>query len=878
MTKVMELFSSTVLARAILNSSLLLCSTLLVQGCGGGEQGTTGETVDPIIQDSGVAYVKRPILLDDAGVAIDEDTRDPLPHRTGGDLFYRTRALPSAQEINITGALTGGQGDVKNVQISYDGLKLLFAMHLPDVKGLQEDQQPTWNIWEYEIATKILHRIIPSDVRAKTGQDVSPVYLPDGRVLFSSTRQQRTRAILLDENKPQFVLQTEDGSGPVFSLHVMNADGTQIQQLTFNRSNDLDPMVLQSGKIVFSRWDNVRGRDRISLYKMNVDGSNLQQYYGAHSNDTGTDNSTIQFMQAREMPDGRIIALTRPFTGTYMGSDIIMIDAEHYTDMGQRIAGRTGGQAVAQVSATPSNVRNDALISAGGRYRSAFPLWDGSNRFLISWTPCRQQQSDGRIVPCTPASLADRSLTEAPPLYGLYVYDLDKQTQIPILTPQEGTIYTDVVATDRRSLPEIYRAKNNPDFDQSLADQGAGILHIRSVYDLDGKFDSMGADASITSIADMASAATPWSARPARFLRVLKDAAVPQGVRGDTFGRVRERVMREIVAYAPIEPDGSVKVRVPADVPLMISVLDKNGRRISSPHLNWIEVSAGETLTCNGCHDHASGKTHGRAEARASLVSGETMATRRGRADPSAMNSGLDLLFTDFWYGVESDFNYRYVDLDTPAPVAAECLTGWSDTCRSVINYATHIHPLWSLSRPVIDPADGVTVLRDDKCVFCHSPTNPADASARVPAAQLDLSDGNSPNPRQLESYRELFYGDRQLEVVNGALKVRQVRREDANGNPILDQNGNEIFDTFGVPPAMFTSAYSARSSYFIEKMTETEWQARRRLKANDGNQIYFNGGTWVDHRGMLSAAELRLISEWLDIGAQYYNNSFNAP
>ena len=32
------------------------------------------------------------------------------------------------------------------------------------------------------------------------------------------------------------------------------------------------------------------------------------------------------------------------------------------------------------------------------------------------------------------------------------------------------------------------------------------------------------------------------------------------------------------------------------------------------------------------------------------------------------------------------------------------------------------------------------------------------------------------------------------------------------------------------------------------------------------------------DHTGYLSTAELRLISEWLDIGAQYYNDPFVAP
>jgi hypothetical protein len=31
-------------------------------------------------------------------------------------------------------------------------------------------------------------------------------------------------------------------------------------------------------------------------------------------------------------------------------------------------------------------------------------------------------------------------------------------------------------------------------------------------------------------------------------------------------------------------------------------------------------------------------------------------------------------------------------------------------------------------------------------------------------------------------------------------------------------------------------------------------------------------------HYNMLSSAERRLIAEWLDIGAQYYNNPFDVP
>jgi hypothetical protein len=33
-----------------------------------------------------------------------------------------------------------------------------------------------------------------------------------------------------------------------------------------------------------------------------------------------------------------------------------------------------------------------------------------------------------------------------------------------------------------------------------------------------------------------------------------------------------------------------------------------------------------------------------------------------------------------------------------------------------------------------------------------------------------------------------------------------------------------------------------------------------------------------LDHTGFLTPAELRLISEWLDIGGQFYNDPFVAP
>ena len=69
-----------------------------------------------------------------------------------------------------------------------------------------------------------------------------------------------------------------------------------------------------------------------------------------------------------------------------------------------------------------------------------------------------------------------------------------------------------------------------------------------------------------------------------------------------------------IVGYAAVEPDGSVMVKVPANVPLAVEVLDAEGRRIGPPHANWFQVQPGDTLNCTGCHDpiNAGLEAHGR--------------------------------------------------------------------------------------------------------------------------------------------------------------------------------------------------------------------------------------------------------------------------
>jgi hypothetical protein len=160
--------------------------------------------------------------------------------------------------------------------------------------------------------------------------------------------------------------------------------------------------------------------------------------------------------------------------------------------------------------------------------------------------------------------------------------------------------------------------------------------------------------------------------------------------------------MRELLGYAPIEPDGSVRVKVPANVALAISVLDANGRRIGPRHDNWLQLRAGEELRCNGCHDPGSGLSHGRtglftaAYAGAATTGvpfpntnpaffadfGETMAQVRARiscqTDCAALLPSTSVEFKDVWTdpvaagrAPDAPFTYSYSDLATKAPTSA---------------------------------------------------------------------------------------------------------------------------------------------------------------------------------------------------------------
>jgi hypothetical protein len=124
-----------------------------------------------------------------------------------------------------------------------------------------------------------------------------------------------------------------------------------------------------------------------------------------------------------------------------------------------------------------------------------------------------------------------------------------------------------------------------------------------------------------------------------------------------------------------------------------------------------------------------------------------------------------------------------------------------------------------------------------------------------VPAGDLDLRSEPSENePDHYVSYRELLFGDRG-QILNAMAQLEDECLETVTDPVTLVVTCVRFRN---VPASM--SANGARASVrFFSKMEGV------------------TSGT-VDHSDFMSPSELRLISEWLDIGAQYYNDPFVAP
>jgi hypothetical protein len=881
MTKLPKPFST----RTLLGSAGALAAVgiLSLSACGGGSKSESNTVT--VQGDVPIAYAKR---VNTIGL----NPTNGAPSADGGDLMIREKSSPSAPEHNITAQFTLGKGDASTPEVSWDGKKILFSMRCPTSNPITVGGVAActghWNIWEYDMTTGGLTAGTFRRVTSSTDDDIHPVYLPAGQgIVFTSNRQ--TKSHLNQALGHSYFALDEYERERVFNLHTMALDGSNITQISYNQSHDRNPVIRPNGQIMFSRWDHVGGRNHFKVFTVNPDGTDMFVLYGAHSDGNS-------FLHPRDMdPSGKYAGFLTsdlmPLQRTKEGGGLMLIDAANYSEQNtpaKKSVAAVGGQ----VQATDKTVNLDRGLSMYGRFTAPYPLWDGTNRVLVSYRPC-EVTKNGVVVPCSTltadeiAMLGDmnRPVAETaldpvqdnvPPPYAVYMFDPANQSMLPVAAPPAGFMYTDPVAIQPRPEP----ATSTPaPLDQTLAAQNMGTLDVRSVYDTDG-LGRMGAQMLVaadqtgtcttlipqttpvdvndtrTSVADinrMKDPADPaYNCAPARFIRAIRAVAPPTSMMKmrSSLGET-DFEAQQLLGYAPIEPDGSFKLNVPADTPIALAVVDSQGRALQT-HTNWIQVRPGERRTCDGCHSPRRGAPINSgaivntlpagllASMSSAHQSGETMADTRVRLDPTAATLKPDMVSTDIWAdtakaGVTARpaVALRYTgnplpadDLVTPPPV------------NGVINYPQHIQPLWTRDRGA------------NTCTSCHNISDHTDLSATIGG------DG------RVVSYDRLMIGDPQL---------------DSSGRPII------FFDD-GVPmlqrqAALVNTAASegealglARKSRLIEILSGQSLMSDAAAKTSHPNPP----STAPDHSKMLNRAELRLLAEWIDTGGKYYNDPFD--
>jgi hypothetical protein len=175
------------------------------------------------------------------------------------------------------------KGCIRDPKVHYDAEKIIFAWRKEALKN--------YNLYEINIDG--------SDIRQITSgpfDDYEPEYLPDGDIVFISTRARRWVGCWLTQ---------------VGTIHRCDGDGNNIKMLSCNIEHDNTPSVLPNGQILYMRWEYV-DRSQVEfhhLWTMNPDGTNQEIYYG-------NEVSWGVFLSCQPIPnDERVMGIYSPGHG-----------------------------------------------------------------------------------------------------------------------------------------------------------------------------------------------------------------------------------------------------------------------------------------------------------------------------------------------------------------------------------------------------------------------------------------------------------------------------------------------------------------------------------------------------------------------------------
>ncbi len=145
-------------------------------------------------------------------------------------------------------------GGIRDPQVHYDGRKILFSYR----PGGTEH----YHLYEIDADGKNLRRLTDGDF-----DDIEPTYLPDGDIVFCSSRCFRYVQCWFTH---------------VAVLYRCGPDGKNVRRISANVEHDNTPWPLPDGRILFMRWEYVdRSQVRYHhLWTANPDGTAVMTFFG----------------------------------------------------------------------------------------------------------------------------------------------------------------------------------------------------------------------------------------------------------------------------------------------------------------------------------------------------------------------------------------------------------------------------------------------------------------------------------------------------------------------------------------------------------------------------------------------------------------------
>ncbi|MCX6927564.1 MAG: DUF1080 domain-containing protein [Verrucomicrobia bacterium] len=234
------------------------------------------------------------------------------------------------------------QGCLYDLNLSFDAQTLYFSR--------RKSGEPYWHLYRIGVDGQGLRQLTDGPF-----YDIAPCPLPDGDIMFVSTRRGGY---------------TLCQPGPASNLHRMWTDGSNIRCLSMNTLADFSPHMLPDGRVLFTRWEYV-DRDltfRQSLWTQNPDGTGYQLFFGNTIRDVGT------FWQARPLPGrtDRVVATFAPHHGWPHGA-IGLITTHHGPEAPR-------GKGFAYITREFPHIGDQAVEWS---YRDPFPLSD--QVFLVAY-------------------------------------------------------------------------------------------------------------------------------------------------------------------------------------------------------------------------------------------------------------------------------------------------------------------------------------------------------------------------------------------------------------------------------------------------------------------------------------------------------------